>query len=203
MGIGSATGGARAWTDVSLPSSRLEFDYLQEPQGGSFDVFIDGARAGRVATKAGQAASGFFSFDVPDAPHSVELRTVGDGDVRIFGMALDRAQAGVVVDALGINGAQVFTALRWSEEHFAEQLRHRAPDLVVLAYGTNEALESTLTDRRVRAGRRRPARPGRARGPERVVPAPRPTRPRPPREEGQSLGLLAARRRDLRRAASR
>src|SRR5258708_25050417 len=59
-------------------------------------------------------------------------------------MTLDRAKAGVLVDALGINGAQVFTPLHWSEEHFAQQLRRRAPDLVVLAYGTNEALESNL-----------------------------------------------------------
>jgi lysophospholipase L1-like esterase len=107
-------------------------------------VFIDGTHAGRVATRAQRPESGFFAFEVPDAPHEVELRTVGDGSVRVFGMALDRAQAGVLVDALGINGAQIFTPLRWSEEHFAQQLRRRAPDLVVLAYGTNEALDSNL-----------------------------------------------------------
>jgi lysophospholipase L1-like esterase len=146
IGIGTGTGGARAWTTIAPPSSRVEVDYLQEPQGGSFDVFIDGARAGRVTTRAAQAASGFTGFDMPDASHEVELRTVGDGDVRVFGMTLDRDQVGVVVDALGINGAQIFTPLRWSEEHFAEQLRHRAPHLVVLAYGTNEALEPNLAD---------------------------------------------------------
>ena len=54
------------------------------------------------------------------------------------------SRAGVVVDALGINGAQVFTPLRWSEEHFVEQLRHQAPDLVVLAYGTNESIDPKL-----------------------------------------------------------
>jgi lysophospholipase L1-like esterase len=59
-------------------------------------------------------------------------------------MALDRTRAGVLVDALGINGAQVFTALRWSEAHFSEQLHRRSPDLVVLAYGTNEALDPKL-----------------------------------------------------------
>jgi lysophospholipase L1-like esterase len=51
-----------------------------------------------------------------------------------------------VVDALGINGAQVFTPLHWNEEHFVEQLRRRAPDLVIVAYGTNESLESKLSD---------------------------------------------------------
>jgi lysophospholipase L1-like esterase len=146
VGIAAQAPGARAWTQIAPHFSRVEFDYWQAPRGGSFDVFIDGAHAGRVATRSAQAGSGFFGFDVVDASHQVEVRTVGDGDVRVFGMTLDRAQAGVVVDALGINGAQIFTALRWNEDHFAEQIRHQAPDLVVLAYGTNESLASNLED---------------------------------------------------------
>jgi lysophospholipase L1-like esterase len=146
VGITASSAGARAWTDVAAPASHIEIDYGQAPSGGSFDVFIDGTRAGRVATRAAAAGSAWFAFDVPEAPHEVELRSVGDGEVRVFGMNLDRPEAGVVVDALGINGAQVFTPLRWNEGHFAEQLRHASPDLVVLAYGTNEALEPGLAD---------------------------------------------------------
>jgi lysophospholipase L1-like esterase len=144
VAIGADRPGARAWTQVALPVSRVEIAYWQQPRGGSFDVFIDGSHAGRIATRAERPEGGFFAFDVAEAPHEVELRTVGDGDVRVFGMDLDRVRAGVLVDALGINGAQVFTALRWSEEHFAKQLNRRAPDLVVLAYGTNEALDPNL-----------------------------------------------------------
>jgi lysophospholipase L1-like esterase len=146
VGIGASKEGERAWTEFLPPTTRLEIDYWQSPGGGSFDVFIDGARARRIATRAEHPVSGYGSFDLTEAGHQVELRTVGDGEVRIFGMTLDREQPGVVVDALGINGAQVFTPLRWNEEHFAEQLRHRAPDLVVLAYGTNESVESKLSD---------------------------------------------------------
>ena len=144
IGIAASRAGARAWTDVLARSSHIELDYGQDPRGGSFDVFIDGARAGRVTTRAPLGGSGWFAFDVADAPHQVEVRAVGDGDVRVFGMTLDRPEAGVVVDALGINGAQIFTPLRWNEAHFAEQLRHASPDLVVVAYGTNEALEPGL-----------------------------------------------------------
>ena len=136
----------RAWDEVAAPASRIELAYAQEPSGGSFDVFIDGTRAGSVSTRAPDTKSGWSVFEVPDAPHRVEVRAAGDGDVVLYGMSLDRSQAGVVVDTLGINGAQVFTPLRWSEEHFAEQLRHAAPDLVVLAYGTNESMQPGLTD---------------------------------------------------------
>jgi lysophospholipase L1-like esterase len=144
VAIGSDRPGARAWTQVTLPTSRVEIDYWQQPRGGTFDVFIDGSHAGRIATRSQEAGGGFSAFEVPEAPHEIELRTVGDGDVRVFGMDLDRARAGVLVDALGINGAQVFTALRWSEDHFAKQLSRRSPDLVVLAYGTNESLDAKL-----------------------------------------------------------
>jgi lysophospholipase L1-like esterase len=146
VGITASKAGARAWTDLTTPSSHIELAYGQDPSGGSFDVFIDGTRAGRVTTRASSIGSGWSAFDVPDAPHQVELRALGDGEIRVFGMNLDRAEAGIVVDALGINGAQIFTPLRWNEQHFAEQLRHASPDLVVLAYGTNEALEPGLAD---------------------------------------------------------
>jgi lysophospholipase L1-like esterase len=146
VGIGADAAGARAWSEIAPRFSHVELDYWQQPRGGSFDVFIDGVHAGRVATRAAQAGSGYFALDVADVPHQVEVHTVGDGAVRVFGMTLDRPQAGVVVDALGINGAQIFTALRWNEDHFAEQVRHQQPDLVVLAYGTNEALEAHLED---------------------------------------------------------
>jgi lysophospholipase L1-like esterase len=146
VGVGASKAGERAWTEISAHASRLELAYWRDPGGGSFDVFVDGTSMRRVATRAEQPQSGFSAIELADAPHQIELRTVGDGEVRVFGMALDRAQVGVVVDALGINGAEVFTPLRWNESHFAEQLRHRSPDLVVLAYGTNESLEAKLSD---------------------------------------------------------
>jgi lysophospholipase L1-like esterase len=146
VGVAASSGGERASTDVSDPTTRVELDCWRDSTSGSFDVFVDGTPVGRVATRGEPSQSGFWAFGVTDAPHQIEIRTLGDGDVRVFGMSLDRGQGGVVVDALGINGAQVFTALRWNEAHFAEQLRHRAPDLVVLAYGTNEAVEPSLSD---------------------------------------------------------
>jgi len=69
----------------------------------------------------------------------VELSAVGDGTVRVFGMTLDRPKVGVTLDALGVNGARAGDLLREDEEHFAGELRHRDPALVVLAFGTNES----------------------------------------------------------------
>jgi len=146
VAVEASRAGARAWTEVKVSASHVEVAYLEQPQGGSFDVLVDGVGAGRVGTRAPQERSGFFGFDVADGTHTIEARPVGDGVVRLFGLTLDRPEPGVVVDTLGINGAQIFTPLRWSEEHFGEQVRHAAPGLVVLAYGTNEAVEQGLLD---------------------------------------------------------
>ena len=55
--------------------------------------------------------SGFTSFDVQDKPHHVEVRTAGDGVVRLFGATLDRERNGVTFDALGINGERAINVL--------------------------------------------------------------------------------------------
>ena len=49
------------------------------------------------------------------------------------------AQAGVVVDTLGINGARLATPLAWDEASWVSELSRRVPALVILEYGTNEA----------------------------------------------------------------
>jgi lysophospholipase L1-like esterase len=142
IGVETRQHGARAWTDITARTARTEVAYLEQPTGGSFDVFVDGMRVVRIATKGERTTSAFRTFDVTEgSAHQLEVRATGDGDVRVFGVSLDRAQPGVVFDALGINGARVTTCLQWNEQHWAEQLRHRAPALVVLAYGTNESTD--------------------------------------------------------------
>jgi lysophospholipase L1-like esterase len=146
-GIGLLTheSGARAWTDITTRTARAEVDYLEQPGGGSFDVLVDGVRLVRIATRGDAMRSAFRSFDVSEgSAHQLEVRATGDGDVRVFGVSLDRAQHGVVFDALGINGARITNVLSWNEPHWAEQLQHRAPALVILAYGTNESVDESL-----------------------------------------------------------
>ena len=57
---------------------------------------------------------------------------------RIFGMSLERNNPGVVIDTLGIPGARASTQLLWNEALQREHMQRRKPNLVVLAYGTNE-----------------------------------------------------------------
>ena len=144
--IATTRAGAQAWTDVSVPFERFELHFLTQPSGGTFDVFVDDARVGTLHTKSKRIESAFHAVDVPSGPHKIEVRAYGDGEVRVFGVTLDRRVAGTTFDALGINGARASELLRSDEAHFAEQLRRRNPALVVLAYGTNESGDDTPSD---------------------------------------------------------
>jgi len=125
----------------------FELYYKLHPRGGDIEVFIDGRKARRISTRASKVSTGYATFRVPDAPHRFEIRTVSRRPVWVYGLVVERDQPGVVVDTLGINGSRARYQLLWDEEVYQEHLRRRKPDLVVLAYGTNESGdESPLED---------------------------------------------------------
>ena len=148
------TDSAGAWGRISteregLGSQASLFDiyYLEQPEGGSFDVFLDGHRTERVSTAGEGTQGGYATFRVPDGSHQLEVRTVGDGRVRFFGTAVERETPGVIVDTLGINGARARYHLLWDDALYREHLRRRQPDLVVIAYGTNESGDEVPIER--------------------------------------------------------
>lgn len=67
------------------------------------------------------------------------------GDPEIFGAFVDTVDEGVVLDTVGINGARVATPLAWEPDQFREQIRRRGVDLLVVAFGTNEAFDRART----------------------------------------------------------
>ena len=119
--------------------SRFDVYYLKQPGGGSFDLWLDGKRIRRVSTAELAAGAAYETITVRDGGHQLKLVPVGDGEVRLFGVAMDRDVAGFRLDALGVNGARAVSHLEWDDTIYAEQLARRNPDLLVIAYGTNES----------------------------------------------------------------
>jgi len=120
-------------------ASFFELYYMSHPQGGDLDVFIDGRKARRISTHSRRPSTAYAAFRVPDGPHRFEIRTLSKRPVWLFGLAVERDRPGVVVDTLGINGSRARYQLLWDDAIYREHLRRRKPDLVVLAYGTNES----------------------------------------------------------------
>jgi lysophospholipase L1-like esterase len=126
--------------EVGQRVSSFDIYFLAQPGGGDFDVELDGARYARVSTASDEMRSGFYQVNVEDGAHTMTVKTVGNGEVRIFGVVLESGTCGVVYDSLGVNGAFIGLLAHYlDEQHWTEQLRHRRPDLVILAYGANES----------------------------------------------------------------
>jgi lysophospholipase L1-like esterase len=58
----------------------------------------------------------------------------------VAGIAIEKPAPGVVVDAVGVNGAQIDELLGWSEDALSAALTARPPNVVVLEFGTNESV---------------------------------------------------------------
>jgi lysophospholipase L1-like esterase len=70
--------------------------------------------------------------------------------VRLFGWVAEK-QTGLTWETLGINGASATMLLDWNESVLASHIARRDPALIVLAYGTNEALSPKWTSEGYRA----------------------------------------------------
>ncbi|MEM7437898.1 MAG: GDSL-type esterase/lipase family protein, partial [Myxococcota bacterium] len=125
--------------DFGNAAEVFELYYLKIPKGGDFEVIIDGRSARRVSTRGAKPQTAYAAFRVPDGPHTFELRTTSKRPVWLFGASVERDRPGVIVDTLGINGSRARYQLLWDDAIYREHLKRRDPDLVVLAYGTNES----------------------------------------------------------------
>jgi len=139
--------GARSKIVLSDPGqSNFELWYMAEPDGGVVTVEADGRQVARVATD-GAAGPAFAAFAVPGGVRELDL-AVESGRVRLFCITAEKAGPGVVYDSAGLNGASITVLSRmFNQAHWAEELRHRNPDLVVINYGTNEADFASFVDK--------------------------------------------------------
>jgi lysophospholipase L1-like esterase len=151
FGLGGVSfrGEPGAWSRAALRETghtSVEISYLKMPGGGRFSLEI-GDQTVSVDTSAPETGSGYARFPAPPGERRFEIR-VTDGTVRLFGYRFEKPGPGLVYSSLGVNGAYVAMPARmFREEHWAGQLRHHAPDLVVINYGTNESVYPDFLDR--------------------------------------------------------
>ena len=126
--------------EVGRSASAFDIYFLLRPGGGDFDLAVDDQQVERVATASDEIKSGFHRVNVAEAPHKLTIRIVGNGEVQVFGVTLESSHSGVQYDSLGVNGAFIGLLAHYLDaDHWAEQLRHRRPDLVIIGYGANES----------------------------------------------------------------
>jgi lysophospholipase L1-like esterase len=107
---------------------------------------LDLAGVSQVVTRATAVealpGSGFTRLGLTSTLADKLQITTLSGAPRFFGLTVEGSDPGLVLDAVGVDGARVATALAWGEESFETSVAARSPSLVAFAFGTNEAFDS-------------------------------------------------------------
>jgi len=145
----SAIRGAITWFQtapetalVGKTISRVEISYLQRPNGGAFDVVVDGELRATIDTHGAPITAAYRTIDVPDAPHTFKITPRGGAPVRLLGATLERAvtpevKPSFVVDGLSVGAANWRTMLRDDADLDRATIRHRDYAVILLHMGTN------------------------------------------------------------------
>lgn len=138
----------RMW--IETVSNHFEVYYLRWPGGGTIDIMVDGASVldAPLSLKSDSPGPDYFAYDTPaNSSHRVEIRTIGSGRTRILGIVAEQIApgGGISYDVLGINGARLSRQFSWNPDVFVDNVIQRKPDLIILAYGTNEVTDVDWT----------------------------------------------------------
>jgi lysophospholipase L1-like esterase len=159
-GLGGANfqGSSGADSHITLkgnPASNMDLSFLAYPGGGSVAITADDddGKNQPVATVDTGEADGtaprpaWQNVPLPARTKAVDIR-VASGRVELFGETFLRQRSGVLYDSLGLNGAST-TVLSRGFDHtaWAAELKHAAPALVVINYGTNESSFGSFVDK--------------------------------------------------------
>ncbi len=142
----TTSAGERAWLETA--SNHFEVYFVREPGGGSVEIQIDGVNELQepLSLSARTMKLDYLTFDLPDSgSHRLELRTLNEGRVRLLGIVAERISPGVRYDVFGINGARANRLLSWNGPAFNAAIKALAPDLIILAFGTNELTDGDWT----------------------------------------------------------
>lgn len=126
--------------DFGRRVSRFVLAYVESPGGGTSDIRIDEKPRAVLDTNGPEKRFRTAIYDTPDGEHEFELQTT-KGISRFFGLVLERDQPGVVLDAIGIQGARIRFLDKQADDHFQAQLAWRDPALVIYQFGANESAD--------------------------------------------------------------
>jgi lysophospholipase L1-like esterase len=143
-GLCASADRAEEWVKITAQGRYFDIYLLKQPGGGTIDVWLDGAlihQGARLASAHYEPA--YLEIGAErDGAHTIEIKISASGHVRLFGIAAESDAAGVIYDALGINGARAYLPLAWDWDVMTNNLFRRNPSLIILAYGSNEAGDS-------------------------------------------------------------
>ena len=127
----------------------VEVAFLKQPGGGRAEVAVDGTPAGQInlegeADELTTLAVNAQGAGVPNGFHEIKVKALSDAPVTVTGVDVGRDGDGVSYLSLGFPGATVQLLQKLTAENIAADFRRISPDVVVLAFGTNEGFNDNL-----------------------------------------------------------
>ena len=131
-----------------LPYDSVQVAFLKQPGGGRAEVLVDGQSSGDISLDG--PADQRVTLDVNAADHGehgfhdIAVRALTDAPVTVTGVEVNRQGDGVSYVSFGFPGATVQLLQKLADDNLADDLKRIAPDVIVLAFGTNEGFNDAL-----------------------------------------------------------
>jgi lysophospholipase L1-like esterase len=148
---------AKAWVQTASEGDQgrlvetFDVSYLEQPGGGSFDVYVGNAKRRTVQTDGAEKKIRHVQIKVKLGSSRLRVVSNNDGPLRLFGVILETGEPGVVYDSLAINGARATALARFDSVHWTRELQYRYPSLIILMMGANEGANKFLNLKQYRA----------------------------------------------------
>ncbi|MGV8837162.1 GDSL-type esterase/lipase family protein [Cellvibrio sp.] len=186
--------------NTSAGNSILEIKIKETPAAGQWRLNIwqssgqtlwglalPGGKVHKLPGQGEPKAPWRLSTQELDANKVSGLKLLAPPGGKLGGVILDRMARGITLDALGNNGSVANVINRWDSSTLRSQLQWRNPQLIILAYGTNEAFGKDLVPETYEAELRQAIRSLRGAAPKAailLVGAPSSAKSRPPHNNG-------------------
>lgn len=118
--------------------SRFELWYQKRPDGGGFEIRVDGKVERVVDSRAPAVSDDIERLELPDGPHEIQVAALGTGVARGYGVVLERNVPGAVWEEMSLIGAFTQRLDYHDQEHISGQVRRRDVDLMVFIFGGND-----------------------------------------------------------------
>ncbi|HRF07345.1 MAG TPA: GDSL-type esterase/lipase family protein [Xanthobacteraceae bacterium] len=143
-------------SDTAFNFDRIEIQALRQPKGGTIEIRLDGVFQSEV-NLSGEAREPVVIQLLPeraatDRVREITITTKGEGVVNLSSVAVYNRQSGLSYNNVGFPGATVDIINKFDEVILENELKRLAPQIVVLAFGTNEGFNDALEIERYRQG---------------------------------------------------
>lgn len=145
-GISFSTEEIRQTTTLTASGRYFDIYLLKQPNGGTVEILLDGIKYRQnISLDSNKYEATYVKILAQtNSTHTININTTSIGKVRVLGIDVRQDKGGIIYDALGINGARASRFNFWNWEILSSNIAYSKPNLIIVAYGSNEVADPDL-----------------------------------------------------------